>query len=145
MSVEVGELAGHLIRRLNQIAVSTFQDQMKKNGFELTPVQFAALNSIDANPEIDQAGLAKSIGYDRATIGGVIERLVARGIIERKVCVHDRRARELTLTKLGNQILKEATPVVLKLQSSILSGLDDNETEMFLALARKSISHVSDT
>ena len=52
---------------------------MQAAGFVLTSVQFAALDAIAQQPAIDQATLAATISFDRATIGGVIERLESKG------------------------------------------------------------------
>ncbi len=40
------EMAGHLIRRLHQHSTQVFQAQTQAAGFELTSVQFAALDAI---------------------------------------------------------------------------------------------------
>ena len=56
---------------------------MAEAGFDLTPVQFAALAVIAEHPRIDQATLAGLIAYDRVTIGGVVDRLSQKGYILR--------------------------------------------------------------
>jgi len=135
--LEIHNMAGHLIRRLNQISASVFQEQMKANGYDLTSVQFAAMNAIDANPGIDQASLAGLIAYDKATIGGVIDRLEAKGYVLRAVSSRDRRARELSLSKAGEAVLSDLKPVVRDMQQIILTGLDEAERTEFLRLAQK--------
>ena len=137
MQVEIHNMAGHLIRRLNQISVSVFQDRMKSLGFDLTQVQFAALNAIRLNAGIDQASLAGLIAYDRATIGGVVDRLVAKGYVDRKVSETDRRAKVLALSEAGVALLGQVTPAIQALQTDILTGLDDAERDEFLRLAAK--------
>lgn len=139
MGMKSTEMAGHLIRRLNQISTQTFARHMQENGKELTPVQFAAMDAINASQGVDQAGVAALIAYDRATIGGVINRLVRKGYVERSVSKSDRRARELSLTEKGARILKEVTPLVSGLQDDILCGLKPHERELFLGLALRAI------
>lgn len=134
---EIHHMPGHLIRRINQISVSLFQDRMKAEGFDLTPVQFAALTILRDNPGVDQARLAGMIAYDRATIGGVIDRLEAKRLVTRQVSARDRRAREVRLSDEGAALLKRITPVVRQLQGDILVGLDAAERAQFLALAEK--------
>lgn len=134
---DIYQMAGHLIRRLHQISTSVFQERMKSLGLDLTSVQFAALDMLDRHPGVDQATLAGAIAYDRATIGGVIDRLTARGLVERQISVRDRRARVLTLTDQGRVTLARVKPVVKALQPEILDGLTDGEREQFLRLARK--------
>ncbi len=70
------EMPGHLARRFQQIAVAVFLAEVEDAGFDLTPVQYAALAAISTNPGIDQVTLAGLIAYDRTTITGVVDRLV---------------------------------------------------------------------
>lgn len=131
---EIFDLPGHLIRRLNQIAVAVFTAQTKAAGFDLTPVQYAALASLRDHPGVDQATLAGLIAYDRVTIGGVISRLETRGYVARKVRDDDRRARILTLTERGESLLTTIMPAVRAAQDQMLAGLDDAEKDQFMRL-----------
>lgn len=121
------DMTGHLIRRLHQHAAHVFQVRTKEAGLDLTPVQFAAMDAIATTPGIDQASIAAQIAYDRATIGGVIDRLEQKGWIKRTISNRDRRAREVTLTPIGRDILERAIPVVSALQADILPGLSNDE------------------
>ena len=141
--MDLHEMAGHLIRRLNQNSTQVFSVQMQAAGYDLTPVQFAAMSAIANSPGIDQAGVAAEIAYDRATIGGVIDRLEQKGYITRTVSKRDRRAREVSLSDEGIQVLEKILPVVVELQKGILPGLNAEEQAIFLKLANKAISNVS--
>lgn len=132
-------MAGHLIRRLNQISTQVFSTHTQEAGFDLTPVQFAALDAIIAHPGIDQARVASKIAYDRATIGGVIDRLEQKGYVIRKVSKRDRRAREVRASESGREVFDQILPVVTALQDDVLAGLSDTERHAFLSLARKAI------
>lgn len=133
----IHDMPGHLIRRMHQISVSVFAEAMAAAGEDATPVQFAALSAIAAHPGIDQATLAGAIAYDRATIGGVVDRLAQKGLVAREVSSRDRRARVLTLTRAGEAALARLTPLVAALQDDILGGLDATERETLLSLLRK--------
>lgn len=133
------EMAGHLIRRLHQQSTQVFQARTQAAGFELTSVQFAALDAVAQQPGIDQASLAATISFDRATIGGVVDRLEQKGLVERTVSPDDRRARLLHLTAAGRRQLAALRPVVEALQAEILAPLSAKERAAFLALARKAL------
>jgi len=133
------KMAGHLIRRLHQQSMQVFQIQTQAAGFDLTSVQFAALNAIALQPDIDQASLATAISFDRATIGGVIDRLERKGLVQRVVSAQDRRARQLHLTPEGEQLLAACRPVVTALQADILAPLTPAERDVFLELAQKAL------
>jgi DNA-binding MarR family transcriptional regulator len=105
----------------------------------MTSVQFAALDAIAQQPGIDQASLAATISFDRATIGGVVDRLEQKGLVQRAVSAHDRRARQLQLTAAGKKLLKASRPVVEALQAEILAPLSSAERAAFLALAHKAL------
>ncbi len=131
------EMGGHLIRRLHQHSTSLFGERTQAAGFDLTPVQFAALDAIYTNPGTDQARVAELIGYDRATIGGVIDRLVKKGWVRRVVSEQDRRARELSLTAMGNSVRLAMLPVVQELQREILSPLSESDQANLIELIRQ--------
>ena len=132
-------MAGHLIRRLQQKSTAVFQLKMTEAGYDLTAVQFAAMQVLDENPGIEQARLAEMIAYDRATIGGVIDRLEKKGYVSRMVSQQDRRAREVSLSTSGQALMTEVYPLVEAVQQEILQGLDADEQQAFLLLARKII------
>jgi len=129
----------HLIRRLHQQSTQVFQRQTQSAGLDLTSVQFAALDAIAQQPGIDQATLSATIGFDRATIGGVIDRLEQKGYVQRSVSAQERRARRLCLTPEGRRLLSASRPVVEALQAEILAPLSAAERTVFLALAHRAL------
>lgn len=132
-------MAGHLIRRLHQQSTQVFVQKTQAAGFDLTSVQFAALDAIHSHPATDQARVAEMIAYDRATIGGVIDRLEQKGWIRRVVSERDRRARELSLTAEGKRVRSALLPIVRDLQDEILRPLSSAERASFLELARLAV------
>src|SRR4051794_8858494 len=137
-------MPGHLARRFQQIAVAVFLTEVGDTGFDLTPVQYAALATIKANPGLDQVTLAGLIAFDRTTITGVVDRLVQKGLLERHASSRDRRARELRLTDKGRRTLRAITPAVEAAQRTMLRGLTTRESEEFLRLLRKAIDAAND-
>ncbi len=135
--MDIHTMPGHLIRRLNQISVALFLVHMEKAGLRLTSVQYAALSAVQENPGIDQATVAGLIAYDRATLGKVIDRLDERGLVRRTVSDRDRRARVLTLTAAGEELLAAARPHVEAVQPAILAGLDAKERDLFIEMLEK--------
>ncbi len=134
---KIAHSPGHLIRRLNQAAVSLFLEEVGRAGYDLTPVQYAALAEIEVAPGIDQATLAAHIAYDRATIGGVVSRLVDKGLVHRGTSSQDRRAKQLHLTAEGKRVRNDIEPLVEKVQQRILAGLSVGEGEVLVKLLYK--------
>lgn len=141
---DVNRMPGHLIRRYQQAAVAIFHQQLDGAEVDLTPVQYAALAKVQAYPGVDQVTLAGLIAYDRSTIGGVVDRLVQKGWLERAVSDTDRRARVLKLTGAGEQTLARVTPAVEEAQAIMLRGLDAQEQATFLNLLEKATESVNE-
>lgn len=125
-------LPGHYIRRLQQIAVGLFMEETE--GFDLTPVQFAALATVQRQPGIDQRTLARTIGFDTSTIGGVIDRLEARALMQRAVTADDRRVRRLTVTAAGAALLEGVVPHMLRAQQRMLAPLPAAQRTEFMRM-----------
>ncbi len=134
------EMPGHLARRFQQIAVAVFLSEVETAGHDLTPVQYAALAAVGANPAIDQITLAGLIALDRTTIAGVADRLVLKGLMKRQESSRDRRARELTLTDAGRRTLRSVTPAVEAAQRVLLRGLTNQEAKELVRLLQKAIA-----
>jgi len=130
-------MPGHLIRRLQQISVSLFTTRMNEAGLDLTSVQFAALATLHDNPGLDQGTLAGLIAYDRVTIGGVIDRLVQKGLVVRETSPTDRRARMLLLSPEGKRTLDHALPWVERVQEDIVAFFSEEERRNFITLLSK--------
>lgn len=139
MTPALSDMPGHLIRRLNQQSTAVFQQRLKAGGHDITPVQFSALAKLAENPGLDQATLAGLIEYDRATIGGVVKRLVQKGLIARHPSETDRRAFRLTLTPSAHQLLAAIWPVVIDLQRGILTPLSNSEQLELVKLMQKAL------
>jgi MarR family transcriptional regulator, temperature-dependent positive regulator of motility len=134
------DMPGHLARRFQQIAVAVFLAEVEEAGFDLTPVQYAALAEIRVNPGIDQATLAGLIAYDRTTITGVVDRLAQKGLLVREASSRDRRARELQITDEGRRTLRAIMPAVEAAQRIMLRGLTEKEAAELMRLLRKAIA-----
>lgn len=136
----INTMPGHLIRRLQQRSNQIFQETMKANGLDITSVQFAALNTLQENGDLEQAQIAKLIAYDKATMGGVIDRLGSKNWITRKTNPADRRAKLVSLTASGQCVLTQLIPLVEKVQEEILASLEQEEQGLFIQLATKAVS-----
>ena len=136
--LDLDTLPGHYIRRLQQIAVAIFLQETEAHG--VTPIQYAALQAVHTAPGIDQRTLARAIGLDTSTVAGVVDRLEARGLMQRSASPEDRRVRLLSLTKPGQELLEAIEPDMLKAQERILAPLPKAERAEFMRMLRALVS-----
>ncbi len=133
-NLDLRNLPGHFARRVHQLAVALFVQEVGE--LNLTPVQYSSLQTICNQPGIDQKTLATTIGYDTSTIGGVIDRLEARGLVLRNVSPTDRRVRLITPTGKGRDALEAVLPRMLKSQDLLLAPLSKAERKEFMRLMK---------
>jgi DNA-binding MarR family transcriptional regulator len=133
--IDIDNQPGYYIRRLHQISVAIFLQETE--AFGVTPVQYAALQTVGNHPGIDQRTLARTIGLDTSTIAGVIDRLESRGLLVRNASPEDRRVRQLTLTDAARQLLTEVAPSMLKAQKLILAPLSSEDQAEFTRMLRQ--------
>ena len=133
-NVALHTLPGGLARRVHQLAVALYAQEVAD--LALTPVQYSSLQTICAQPGIDQKTLANTVGFDTSTIAGVIDRLEARGLVSRNVSPSDRRARLITPTPQGLAMLKSVVPRMRKSQERLLEPLTPAERSEFVRLMK---------
>ena len=140
--VDIDLQPGYAIRRLHQISVGIFLQSVGEGG--VTPVQYAALQVVSNQPGIDQRTLARNIALDTSTTGGVVDRLEARGWLERRTSPQDRRARQLFLTRAGDQTLAETIPAMLRAQEQILAPLTESQRKAFMRMLQVLVTQNND-
>lgn len=123
---------GHLMRRCQQIAVAIFMEETAR--FDITPVQYAALTAIRQHPDVDATRLSHLIAFDRSTLGDVLERLEAKGLIARLPGRDDKRTKRLHLTKTGQVLLADVRSAVERTQARILAPLKLADRRRFVAM-----------
>jgi MarR family transcriptional regulator, lower aerobic nicotinate degradation pathway regulator len=126
---------GHLLRRSHQRHVANFEKGL--GALDLTPTQFAALAKIGERGEVSQNLLGRHTAMDPATIQGVIQRLMARNLIERRADPSDRRATLLRLTPAGLALTKNAIVKVEEVSQATLAPLDARERAALALLLQK--------
>lgn len=126
---------GHLIRRLQQIAVALFMAETKD--FDITPIQYAALLAIELHPGLDQTALVNLIALDRSTVGDVVTRLEGKALIRREAGPNDRRTKVMYATASGRQLLRKLDARTRSVERLILEPLRVDERPIFVAMMKR--------
>ena len=134
----IDRLPGYAIRRLHQISVGIFHQELQD--LNLTPVQFGVLQTAQNQPGLDQRTLARLIALDTSTTAGVVDRLEARGLLQRSMSPDDKRSRLLSLTVEGQALCDQARSGVVRVQELTLAPLSADERATFMALLDKLVT-----
>lgn len=128
------EQVGFLLRRVTQRHVSIFADHMSE---DITPTRWAVLAKLHESGPSSQNRLGRSTAMDAATIKGVVDRLIERGLIETQSDPRDGRHRVVTLTEAGCRLVERSTDDALTITRQTLDPLTQLEQAALLALLRK--------
>ena len=131
-TIPLADEPGHLIRRAHQTAVAAFHDA---HGRQVTPVQYAVLRVLAAEPGIDQVTLAQRVALDTSTAADIATRLEAKGWIVRALLA--RRQRGLSLTPEGQVVLDQLLPGVNPMNQRLLGNFTPEEQATLVALLRR--------
>lgn len=74
----------------------------------LAPAQLHALRLLEPGAELPMSSLAGKLFCDASNVTGIVDRLQARGLIERRPAAHDRRVKLLALTGEGERVREAA-------------------------------------
>jgi DNA-binding MarR family transcriptional regulator len=127
-----------LIRRCHQVAVALFMEDLADQ--DITPVQLAALAAVVDEEDLDATRLAELVAFDRSTVGSVLERLEAKGWIEREYRDGDRRTKRLHATGTGRAKVRSLTEAMRGSQDRLLAVFDPAERTQFQGLLAKFIA-----
>jgi DNA-binding MarR family transcriptional regulator len=121
---------GYLLRRLHQIHYALFFQECAR--FDITPVQYGLLSTLQVNPDLDQNSLGRELGIDRTNVADVLNRLERRGLLERRRGPNDRRTMLTRLTPAGERLTKRMYPAMHRAQEMLLKPLLGAERDAFI-------------
>jgi DNA-binding MarR family transcriptional regulator len=127
----LSSLVGHRLRLAHLTAVSCFETAFE--GQNLTPVQFAILESIAAHPMQAQNELAAAIRTAPSVLVGSIGKLEKDGLVGR-VVDEDRRRFRLALTRSGQAKLQTGRERIAASERRLTQDLSAPEVATLLSL-----------
>jgi DNA-binding MarR family transcriptional regulator len=84
-----------------------------------------------------QGELAATLGISPAQMSGLVERLRARGLVEREWLTHDRRRHVWRTSAGGREVLASAVPPLQELARELVRWLREEEQSSLAALCRR--------
>lgn len=122
---------GHLLRRALQAMNLLWIHEVSHT---VTSPQFAALNALYREPNIDQRTLGERISLDRSTMAEVVARLSAKGLIRATRDARDGRRKTIQLTPKGMAAVQRLIPRTRVMTNRLVGALGDKEQAELLRL-----------
>jgi DNA-binding MarR family transcriptional regulator len=128
-------LVGYNCKRAYLRIKPMFDKRMAK--YELRPVDFTVLSLLKANPNLSQKRLSAAVHVSPPNLATLLDRLAARGLLERQRNPIDKRLQMLVLTGEGMRLCGKAEKTVEELEAVAASSLSNAERAELIRLLQK--------
>jgi DNA-binding MarR family transcriptional regulator len=116
---------GELFARITQRLIAAERPILDRHGLAMWP--YVVLASLARSPASTQLELARQIGYDKTRLIKILDELAADGLIERVPDPEDRRARIVTLTDSGRELVAKVRAEISAMESDFLASLSESQ------------------
>lgn len=123
-----------LARAYASVAAHSHAD-IEKHG--LTPGEFGILETLYHKGPMLLGEVQRRILVSSGGITYLVDRLESKGLVERRECPGDRRARYAALTERGERLIGRIFPQHADCMRHALSGLDASEQQVLTSLLRR--------
>lgn len=129
-----------LLNYAGRLAVRQFAARLQP--FGITPPQWGALIRLSERDGQSLSEIGARALFDGPTMTGIVDRLEANGLVERRRDSGDRRVINLYLTDRGRSLMASLPHIGADTDAILLAGLDESAITGFRELLRKVISNL---
>jgi DNA-binding MarR family transcriptional regulator len=115
-------------------------DESLKSHLGIGFAQYKVLEAINQNMLAKQNTIAKLLDQTEASISRQIKILQKKGLIEVSEVMGNKRAKELTLTVIGDEMVSQAENVLDIAQAQVVGGLSYQEQRLFQELFERMLN-----
>lgn len=131
--------AGFLMRRVLSSILQQADAQLAEH--DLTYVQWLPLYKLLLNGEATSTCLARDLGMDPASVTRALDRIEAKGLLQRQRSTTDRRRVELALTPQGRAVATQVPQVLCQVLNAHLAGFSHTECEQLLGMLQRMLAN----
>lgn len=132
-----------VLSRAHAAVAAHSQADIARHG--LTPAEFGVLEALHHKGPLLLGEVQKKILVTSGGVTYLVDRLAARGLVERRRCDRDRRAYYAALTPEGEALIREIFPAHAQAVRHALAGLDEQEKDAAIRLLRTLGRHAAQT
>jgi DNA-binding MarR family transcriptional regulator len=118
---------GFLIHDVSRLRRTVVDKALRPMGVTRSQWWVLANLSRHGGKPIMQTELAKVMDMGKVTLGGLIDRLEASGLVERQADPSDRRAKRVVMTPRGIQLLAGIQAIAQTVNARIMNGISQND------------------
>jgi len=138
MAFSKSDSAGYLANHMARLFASGLHRRIQPLG--LAPAQFMVLLILWGQDGQTQSELTRALDVEQATMANTLRRMERDGLIIRRPCKTDRRARVICLTERARDLQEAATEAAQDQNRVALAGLDGDEQKLLVELMHRVIA-----
>jgi len=108
----------------------------------LSEAQGQLLQRLDPETPLAMCRVAEALDCDPSNVTGIVDRLEARGLVERRVDLRDRRVKQLVLTDKGEELRKRLL-AALSQPPSAIESLSAADQRTLCAILRRAVGRAN--
>ncbi|HEU4679454.1 MAG TPA: MarR family transcriptional regulator [Terrimicrobiaceae bacterium] len=138
MSAKPSALEDHLgywLRKLSNAVSSSFAERLARHGVSVP--QWVVLRTLFDHGSLPLKEIVARVEVDQGSLSRMVDRLLARGWVQRDADVDDRRAVAISLTKHGRSLVPKLAAEADRNDEAFFAGLSPTEQEKFLQTIQK--------
>lgn len=138
---KIDEILFYTLEKSIKVYRKFAQSQITNKGFDITIDQWLILKTLQENKQLSQNQIAELVFKDVASLTRILELLVKKNFVKRKISVTDRRKFDLVITETGNLMIKNIYPIIIENRKLALKGLNKENITKLKSLLEKMISN----
>lgn len=123
----IEDALGFVLNRAAIIMRKKFTYLLKKDGYNITPEEFAILNRLWEEDGLFQSDINDRTLKDKTTVTRLLERLIKKELIHKKNDEQDRRNYKIYLTEKGLSLKYHIIPIAIKLMDKSSRNIDTDD------------------
>jgi DNA-binding MarR family transcriptional regulator len=131
---------GFSIKRLHRLMDQRVNDLLRP--YDLARSQWYALYYIQQAGTTTQKELLEWLAVEPATLTGIVDSLVRKGVLARNPSKADKRAKELRLTPNGQKLWKRLPDPIVEINKQLLAGFEAKEVQHVRAFMDQAIKNL---
>ena len=112
------------------------------SALEVTAAQYVIIATLAEREANSSAQLCKSFSYDAGAMTRMVDRLEAKGLLQRRRCTDDRRLVNLELTEAGKALFPKMKMLSMAVQNRFLRGFSRAEVGQLEGYLNRIIENV---
>jgi DNA-binding MarR family transcriptional regulator len=129
------QVLGYQLAQATIVTDAVFHQEVGEP-LQLRRVEYTVLSLVAQNPGGSAARIARALAVTPPHVTVILDRLEARKLVQRKASTEDRRSRQLSVTRAGDELLNKATGRIVAAERRVM-GLSTGELAILAELLHK--------